>query len=212
MRNSCALATHGQSASDGEIDVIPSAGGTSDNGSSLTVNLGDGAQFNQDGTIKVISPQTFSDSQLSFIGPGVLNNDGLIYVGPRSGASFESAVTGSGTITVDGGGASFSSDAATQVIDFLGGTLRPTLGLAATIKDWNDNGTIRFGYGPKGPAIDAVAFSQTSDAGGDLRLLLGGTEVGGLHLLGTYATADFKVASTGPYETGITVSGHPPGS
>ena len=210
-RQTVAITVEGQSANLGEIDVLPSAGGTSDQGSSLTVNLGDGARFDQEGTVKVVSPQTLSNSTLRFAGPGVLNNDGLITVGPKSGVFFESGVAGSGTIAVDGGAASFSSDAATQVIDFLGGTLRPTLGLAATIKDWNDNGAIDFGYGPAGPAVDAVAFRQTSEAGGDLQLL-GGTEVGDLHLLGTYATADFKVAQIGPSTTGITVSGHPPGS
>lgn len=209
-RQYVALAVQGQSANLGEIDVLPSAGGTSDQGSSLTINLGEGAQFDQEGTVRVISPQTLFNSTIRFTGPGVLNNDGSIYVGPKSSASFESSVAGVGTVTVDGGGASFSSDAVAQVIDFLGGTLRPTLGLAATIKDWNNNGTIGFGHGPAGPAIDAVAFSQTSEAGGDLRLLSGDKQVGDLHLLGTYATADFRVAEVAQYLTGITVSGHPP--
>ncbi len=211
-RQYVALTVQGQSANNGEIDVLPSAGGTSGNGSYLTVNLGDGSQFNQDGTVEVISPQTLFNSTILFTGPGILNNDGLIYVGSRSSATFASAVTGAGTITVGGGNAFFSSDAGTQTIDFLGGTLRPTLGLAATIRDWNNNGTIGFGNGPAGPAIDAVAFNQTSESGGDLRLLSGGKDVGDLRLLGTYATSDFKVALVASYETGITVSGHLPGS
>lgn len=206
----CRDRVQGQSANFGEIDVLPSAGGASDQGSSLTVNLPQGAEFEQDGTVRVISPETLFNSALSFTGPGVLSNDGLIYVGARSTASFGSAVAGSGTVAVYGGTAFFNVDAGTQLIDFLGGALRPTLGFAATIKDWDNDGTVAFGHGPAGPAIDAVAFSQTSEAGGDLRLLRGGTEVGDLHLLGSYATADFKVAEIAPYLTGITVSGHLP--
>ena len=164
------ISTDGQNANFGELDVLPSAGGTSDNGSTLTVNLGESAQFDQEGTVKVISPQTLFNPTIRFTGPGVLNNDGLIYVGPKSGASFEPSIAGSGTVTVDSGGASFSSEAGTQLIDLFGGTLRPTLGLAAMIKDWNDNGTVGF--------ADFASLEFGRSVGSGVTVILDGTSLG----------------------------------
>ena len=210
------ITVQGRDATYGEIDVTPSSGAvTSEDGNRLVVSIGAGAQLDQEGTIKVISPgpSAIIGSRLSVLGAGTLNNDGTIYVGLRSDADFDVGITGSGTVVVDGGSAFLGSVAGTQTIDFLSGTLypSPSAGLAATIEDWNSSGKIVLTGGPTTPLIDAVDFSQTSASGGDLRLLSGGTEVGDLHLLGAYATSDFRVAPTGPSAVGITIVGLQPG-
>ncbi len=198
----------------GEIDVIPSADAqVLGNGNQLTINIGAGSQLNQEGTIKVISPQTVSGSaaSIAFAGLGTLNNDGLIYLGPGSAASFNAGVTGVGTIAVDGGTAYLSALASTQTIDFLGGTLNALPGLAATIKDWNSRGVIDFAGSPTGPAIDSLIFNQTSASGGDLQLFSHASQVGSLHLLGTYATTDFKLVPQAYDSVGITIGASSPG-
>ncbi len=176
-------------------------------GNALVVNIGAGSQLNQEGTVSVIN------SSLITGGPGTLNNDGQIFIGPGSvgvfGGTFPQNVTGSGTITLAGGtadGASvgLSDAAATQTVDLLGGTLSTAVSLQAAIKDWNDNGILMF----PSVAVGAVQFNQTSDAGGDLQLFGASGQVGGLHLLGSYATADFTVTQ-GDGGSSIGVTGHP---
>jgi len=206
-----AIIVQGHDANYGEIDVVPSSGAApSEDGNRLVVSIGAGAQLDQEGTIKVISPGTaIIGSRLSVSGAGTLNNDGTIYVGAGSNAFFGTGIAGSGTVVVDGGTASLGVVASTQTIDFLSGTLYadPTTGLAAAIEDWHSNGKILFAGGSATPTIDSVAFSQTSASGGDLQLLSGANQIGDLHLQGAYATSDFRVASFGPNTTGITIAG-----
>ncbi len=189
----------------GKINVIPSADAlVSGNGNTLTINIQPHSQFNQNGTISVISPQTVtsSSSVLAFAGPGTLNNNGLIDIGAHSFAVFSGKVTGGGTIVVDGGGADLFNAASTQTIDFRGGTINTsTTTLNAAIKDWDSHGELVFNA-----FIDSVQFNQTSASGGDLKLFGGATQVGDLHLLGTYATSQFNLIQ-GHTEVGISVGG-----
>ena len=189
----------------GKINVIPSADSlVSGNGNTLTINIQPYSQFNQNGTISVISPQTVtsSSSVLTFAGPGTLNNNGLIDIGAHSFAVFSGKVTGGGTILVDGGGADLFNAASTQTIDFRGGTINTsTTTLNAAIKDWSSSGELIFNA-----FISSVQFDQTSAAGGDLKLFGGATQVGDLHLLGTYATSQFNLIQ-GHTEVGISVGG-----
>ena len=211
------IAVQGRDANYGEIDITPSSGAApSEPGNRLDVTIGAGAQLDQEGTIKVVSPSPSVSigSSLGFLGAagsgaGTLNNDGTIYVGAGSDAYFGTGVTGSGSVVVDGGMAAFRSVAGTQTIDFLSGTVYadPSVGLAAAIEDWNSNGKLLFVGNSTAPTIDAVEFSQTTASGGDLRLLSGGNQVGDLRLLGTYATSDFRVAPLGPSTVGITIPG-----
>ncbi len=124
------------------------------------------------------------------------------------GGTFPQAVTGSGTITVDGATVGLFDAAPTQTVDLLGGTLSTSVSLQAAIKDWNDNGSLTFN---PSVLVNAVQFNQASDAGGDLQLLGPSGPVGDLHLLGTYATADFTVTQS-RQGTSIGVTGHPPPS
>ena len=189
----------------GKINVVPSSDAlVSGNGNTLTINIQPYSQFNQNGTISVISPQTVtsSSSVLSFAGPGTLNNNGLINIGAHSFAVFSGKVTGGGTIVVDGGGADLFNAASTQTIDFRGGTINTsTTTLNAAIKDWSSSGELIFNA-----FISSVQFDQTSAAGGDLKLFGGATQVGDLHLLGTYATSQFNLIQ-GHTEVGISVGG-----
>lgn len=188
------LIVRGYDTNYGQINVAP-FGDTQAVGGSITLFalIDAGSQLNQEGTIAVISPQTVSSasSYLNFGGNGTLNNDGQIFVGPGSNASFGTSIIGSGTITADHATVSVGSTASTQTIDLLGGRLTAPLTLEATIKDWNSDGHIVFGGAG---SVGSVQFNQTSDAGGDLQLFgAGGAQVGNLHLLGTYATSDFTI-------------------
>jgi hypothetical protein len=189
----------------GKINVIPSADAlVSGNGNTLTINIQEHSQFNQNGLISVISPQTVtsSSSVLNFAGPGTLNNNGLIDIGAHSFAVFSGKVTGGGTIVVDGGGADLFNAASTQTIDFRSGTINTSATtLDASIKNWNSGGELIFNS-----FIDSVQFVQTSAAGGDLKLFGGATQVGDLHLLGTYTTSLFNIIP-GHTEVGISVGG-----
>lgn len=189
----------------GEIDVPT---GTS-TGNRLDINIGAGSQLNQEGTVRLTSqqPATFVSAELLVDGLGMLNNDGQIVIGPGSTASFNATVTGSGTIVVDHATAYLSTYFASQTIDFLGGRLSARLDLDATIADWNSRGVITFsGNSQSSYPVDAVRFDQASAAGGDLRLLKAGSQVADLHLLGRYATADFKLLPQGPGVIGITLT------
>lgn len=196
------LSVVGYDTNYGEIDM-PTVTGSSSN---LEIKIGAGSQLNQEGTTRIDASKigTALSSDLLVDGGGTLNNDGQIFIGSGSVASFYTPVTGAGTITVDHATAFLNASPSldSQTIDFLGGRLIVRLDLLATIKDWNSQGTIDVG---SGAAIDAVQFDQTSAAGGDLHLLKAGARVGDLHLLGSYATADFKVAPTGPGGNGITL-------
>lgn len=202
---SAEITVQGYDTNFGKINVIPSADAlVSGNGNTLTINIQPHSQFNQDGTISVISPQTVtsSSSVLAFAGPGTLNNNGLIDIGAHSFAVFSGKVTGGGTIVVDGGGADLFNAASTQTIDFRGGTINTsTTMLNAAIKDWNSSGELIFNN-----YISSVQFDQTSAAGGDLKLFGEGTQVGSLHLLGTYATSQFNLIQ-GHTSVGISVGG-----
>ena len=195
----------------GQVNVAPFGDAQAlGNNRSLVVTIGAGSQLNQEGTVSVITPQTVSPVQsiLNFLGTGTLNNDGQILIGPGSDATFQTSVTGSGTITVDHATASLNSAASTQTVDLLGGRLYVSPTLEATIKDWNSDGHLAFFNGIAN--INSVQFNQTSDTGGDLQLLgPAGGQVGDLHLLGTYATSDFTVTRT-PGGTDISASGHTP--
>lgn len=199
------LSVVGYDSTYGEIDVPT---GTR-SGDSLDINIGAGSQLNQEGTIRLTSPQptTFVSANLLVDGLGTLNNDGQIVIGPGSTASFNATVTGGGTIVVDHATAYLSMYFASQTIDFLGGRLNARLDLNATIADWNSQGVIAFsGNSQSSFPVDAVQFNQTSAAGGDLQLLKAGSQVADLHLLGSYATADFKLAPQGPGLIGITLT------
>lgn len=196
------LSVVGYDTNYGVIDA-PTVAGSSSN---LEIKVGAGSQLNQEGTIRINPSKigTALPSDLLVDGGGTLNNDGQIFIDSGSVASFYTPVTGAGTITVDHAIAflNASPNLDSQTIDFLGGQLIVQLDFSATIKDWNNQGTIDVG---SGAAVDAVQFDQTSAAGGDLHLLKAGARVGDLHLLGSYATADFKVAPTGPGGNGITL-------
>ncbi len=197
------LSVVGYDTNYGEIDT-PSVAGSSSN---LEIKIGAGSQLNQEGTIRIDASKigTALSSDLLVDGYGTLNNDGQIFIGSGSVASFNSPVTGGGTITVDHATAFLSANLNSQTIDFLGGRLSARPDLSATIKDWNSQGTIDFPGGPTGALLDAVQFNQTSAAGGDLQLLKAGAQVGDLHLLGSYTTADFKIAPSSPGGIGITL-------
>lgn len=183
-------------------------------GPTLTVNIGAGSQLNQEGTIAVLSPQTvgYAGTNLSFTGAGTLNNDGQIYLEPGSTAYFGNSgpfpysVTGTGTISVDHANVTLFGAASTQTVDLLGGTLTTSASLAATIKDWNNDGSVAVD-----PSVRSVQFNQTSDAGGDLQLFDGAKQqLGDLKLLGSYATSDFTInANKSGFEV-ISVGGHAP--
>lgn len=202
---SAEITVQGYDTNFGKINVIPSADAlVSGNGNTLTINIQPHSQFNQNGTISVISPQTVtsSSSVLTFAGPGTLNNNGLIDIGPKSFAVFSGKVTGGGTILVDGGGADLFNAAGTQTIDFRGGMINTsTTTLNAAIKNWDSHGELIFNA-----YISSVQFDQTSAAGGDLKLFGEGMQIGDLHLLGTYATSQFNLIQ-GHTEVGISVGG-----
>jgi hypothetical protein len=209
-RGFAVLGVDGYDTAYGTINVVPSAdeqgadGQGPGNGNALVVNIGAGSQLNQEGTVSVIN------SSLITGGPGTLNNDGQIFIGPGSvgvfGGTFPQSVTGSGTIVVDGGSVGLYDAASTQTVDLLGGTLSTAVSLQAAIKDWNNDGALMFN---PSVSIRSVQFNQTSDAGGDLQLLGAAGQVGDLHLLGSYATADFTVGQQTQQGTSISVSGHP---
>jgi len=190
----------------GEIDVILSAGAQASTfNNSLTINIQAGSQLNQEGTIRVLSPGGLS---LTVNGPGVLNNDGQIFMGIGSSTSVFAPITGSGTLTVDGGSLYLSDVSSTQTIDLLGGKVTTSgFNFNPTIKDWNSAGQVIL----SSSSVDSVQFNQSSDSGGDLQLfgqLSGETrQVGDLHLLGTYATTDFTVTS-GRAGSSIVLSGN----
>ncbi len=201
------LAVQGYDANYGEIDVIPSADAqTSGAGNALEIDILPGFQLNQEGTVRIISPQTVrtEGARLTVNGPGTLNNDGQIFVGPGSTAAFGSNVTGSGTITVDHAFADLFQAASTQTVDLLAGAISTSTSFNAAIKDWNSAGQLTFNA-----YVTSVQFNQTSDAGGDLQLFGGTRQVGDLHLLGTYATSDFTVVP-GHTEVSIVASGKAP--
>ncbi len=204
-RGFAVLGVDGYDTNYGTINVSPAADGQGPgNGNALVVNIGAGSQLNQEGTVSVFN------SSLITGGPGTLNNDGQIFIGPGSvgvfGGTFPQSVTGSGAIVVDGASVGLSDAAPTQTVDLLGGTLSTAVSLQAAIKDWNDNGSLMFN---PSVAVDAVQFNQASDAGGDLQLFGASGQVGDLHLLGSYATADFTVTQSGS-GSGIGVTGHAP--
>lgn len=195
----------------GEIDVIPSADAqTTGLGNTLTIDIPQYSQLNQEGTIKITSPLvgTVRGSGIYFSAAGTLNNDGQILIEPGSGATMTNAkVIGSGTITVNQGNLALFNVASTQTIDFLGGSIiaAPST-FNATIKDWNNNGSMIL------PSdISSLQFNQTSAAGGDLQFFNGTAQIGALHLLGSYATADFKLIQA-IHEADIFLSGHAPPS
>lgn len=205
------LTVQGYDTNYGEIDVIPSADArVTKLGNALTINIQQYSQLNQEGTIRITSPQvaSASGSNLYFSGPGTLNNDGQILVEPGSFAGMTNAhVVGYGTIMVDHGGLALSNVASTQTVDFLGGsiTAAPST-FNATIKDWNNDGSLIL------PSdITSVQFNQTSAAGGDLRLFNGTAQAGSLHLLGSYATADFRLTQA-TQAVDVFLSGHAPPS
>ena len=205
------LTVQGYDTNYGEIDVIPSADAPiTGRGNTLTINITQWSQLNQEGTIKITSPlvTTASGSSLVFSTAGTLNNDGQILIEPGSSAVMTSAhVVGVGTITVDHGSLALSDVASTQTIDFLGGSITAAPAtFHATIKDWNNAGSLIL------PSdVTSVQFNQTSAAGGDLQIYNGTAQVGALHLLGTYATADFtRTQSTQAVD--IFLSGHAPPS
>ncbi len=209
------LGVDGYDTNYGTVNVLPPDTAQFPRSDTLTVSIGAGSQLNQEGTIAVVSPQTVSSrgASLFITGAGTLNNDGQILVEPGGNAQFGSnaqvpmSVTGSGTITVDHATASLYGAAPTQTVDLLGGTLNTSVSLAATIKDWNNDGSLMFN---PSVSIQSVQFNQTSDAGGDLQLFgASGAQVGDLHLLGSYATADFTVGQQTQQGTSIGVSGHP---
>ncbi len=125
-------------------------------------------------------------------------------------ASFGQNTTGSGTITVDHASASlFYGADSTQTLDLLAGSVTVSPSLQAMIKDWNSSGTLVM-YSP----VSSVQFNQTSDAGGDLQLFNGSSQVGDLNVLGTYVTSDFTLTTQTPRssEVTLTASGHAPPS
>ncbi len=208
------LIVEGDDTNYGQINVAP-FGDTQalGNSRSLYVSILGGSQLNQEGTIAVITPQTVSpvDSRLTVLG-GTLNNDGQIFIGPGSAATFGTSIIGSGTITVDHATVFLDSTASTQTVDLLGGRLTAPLTLEATIKDWNSDGHMEFGNVGGAGSVSSAQFNQTSDAGGDLQLFgASGAQVGDLHLLGTYATSDFTITRL-PGASGISVSGIAPPS
>ena len=201
------LTVQGYDTNYGEIDVIPSTDAqTSGAGNALEIDILPGSQLNQEGTMRIISPQTIrtEGARLTVNGPGTLNNDGQIFVGAGSTAYFGTNVTGSGTITVDHAFADLFQAASTQTVDLLAGAINTSTSFNATIKDWNSAGQLTFNA-----YITSVQFNQTSDAGGDLQLFGGTRQVGDLHLLGTYATSDFTVVP-GHTEVSIVASGKAP--
>ena len=204
------LTVRGYDTNYGQINVAPFGDAQPVGGSIGLDLLIVGGQLNQEGTIAVISPQTVASAHSTMsVGGGTLNNDGQIYVGPGSSASFVSDVAGSGTITVDHATASVYNTSSTETVDLLGGQLTAPLFLQATVKDWNSDGRIVFG-GAGG--VGSVQFNQTSDAGGDLQLFgASGAQVGDLHLLGTYATADFTITPL-PGASVVSASGIAPPS
>ncbi len=201
------LRVDGYDTNYGRINAVPFSDGQGPgNGAALIVNIGPGtlvnqeAQLNQEGTIAV------TNSSLVIDGPGTLNNNGQIFIGPGSAGVFETSTIGSGTITVDHANVSLYSAASTQTVDLLGGTLGTSPTLEATIKDWNNDGQLTFALAF---SVNSVQFNQTSDAGGDLQLFGAAGQVGDLHLLGTYATSDFTLAPSRS-GTSLGVSGHAP--
>ncbi len=205
------LMVQGYDTNFGEIDVIPSADAqTTARGNTLTIAIQPGSQLNQEGVLKIISPQTSTivSSSVFFSAGGTLNNDGQILIEPGSFAGMTNAhVIGSGTITVDHGSLALFDVAGSQTIDFLGGSITAAPAtFQATIKDWNNDGSLIL------PSdISSLQFNQTSAAGGDLQFFNGTAQVGTLHLRGTYATADFKLTQA-YHEADISLSGHAPSS
>jgi len=210
------LGVLGYDTVNGQINVLPpDAAAGFPRSAALTIFIGAGSQLNQEGTIAVVSPQTVGSrgATLFISGSGTLNNDGQIYVGPGGtgqfglSASSPYSVTGSGTITVDHATANLFGAASTQMVDLLGGTLNTAVSLAATIKDWNNDGTLTFN---PSAIVRSVQFNQTSDAGGDLQLFGAAGQIGDLHLLGAYATSDFTVGQGRDGTSSITATGHAP--
>lgn len=205
------LTVQGYDTNYGEIDVIPSADAqVTGQGNALTIDITQYSQLNQEGTIKITSPQVTSESgsNLYFSGPGTLNNDGQILIGPGSFAGMTNArVVGYGTITVDHGGLALFNVASTQTVDFLGGSITAAPAtFQATIKDWNNDGSLVL------PSdITSVQFNQTSAAGGDLQVFNGTVQAGALHLLGNYATSDFRLTQS-TQAVDVFLSGHAPPS
>ncbi len=122
------LTVDGYDTNYGQINVGPFGNAqTLGSSGSLVIGLVEGSQLNQEGTIAVISPQAVSpvdSSLLLVVGSGTLNNDGQIFIGPGSNASFlTSTIIGSGTITVDHANVALDSTASTQTVDLLGGRL-----------------------------------------------------------------------------------------
>ena len=205
------LTVQGYDTNYGEIDVIPSADAlVTGLGNTLTIDITQWSQLNQEGTIKITSPQVGSpsSSNLYFSGPGTLNNDGQILIEPGSFAGMANThVVGYGTITVDHSSLALSNVAGTQTINFLAGSITAApANFNATIENWNNGGSLIL------PSdISSVQFNQTSAAAGDLLLFNGIAQAGALHLLGTYATADFtRTQSTQAVDIGLT--GHAPPS
>lgn len=186
------LTVQGYDTNYGEIDIVPPADAqATGRGNTLTIDMQPGSQLNQEGTIRIASlpPGSVVGSSLVFSGSGTLNNDGQILVEPGGNANLNVNTTGSGTITVDHGTLALFNAASTQTVDFLGGTIYASASaFNATIKDWGSEGEIVLGS-----SVSSVQFDQTSASGGDLQLFAGTTQVGALHLLGTYATSDFTV-------------------
>ena len=208
------LEVDGYDTNYGQINVSALDSAQYPRGATLTVNIGAGSQLNQEGAISVVSTQTNGSTgvNLSFIGSGTLNNDGEIDFGPGSTAYFANNqfpydVTGSGTITADHANVHLYSAASTQTVDLLGGTLSTLVSLAATIKDWNNDGSVELD-----PFVRSFQFYQTSDVGGDLQLFDSTKQVGDLHLLGSYATSDFTLHQIKDGDFVVSVSGHAPPS
>lgn len=193
----------------GEIDVIPSADAQAmGRGNTLTINIPQYSQLNQEGTIKITSPLVapVAGSSVYFSATGTLNNDGQILIEPRSFADMTNAhVVGYGTITVDHGGLALANVAGTQTIDFLGGSITAAPAtFQATIKDWNNDGSLILPTD-----VTSVQFNQTSAGAGDLQVFNGTAQVGALHLLGSYATADFRLTQSSQ-AVDVFLSGHAP--
>lgn len=188
------LTVQGDDTAYGQIDVgMVTDPSTTGGIGALTIILNRGSQLNQEGTISVAqAPPVGLRSALVVQGDGTLNNDGQIIVGGAFVDYGSTPLTGSGTVTIDGGSAQLTAGvASTQTVDLLRGTLRVSSGsFLGTIKDWSSTGTVS-----DGAYITSVQFNQTSAVGGDLQVFsYNGKQIGDLNLLGTYATLDFSVA------------------
>jgi len=176
----------------GTLTDPPSRGGDGQ----LAINLDPGSRLNQEGTISLVQPQSLSGYSLLVVqGPRTFNNDGQIFVRGGLFLDFSSApLTGSGTVTIDGGSAQLIRDvASTQTVDLLRGGLQLSSGaFLGTIKDWSSTGVVI-----DSTYITSVQFNQTSAEGGDLQVFsFNGKQIGDLNLLGTFATSEFSIAHT----------------